>query len=123
MGAHTPIIQRLQVLDSDNPTLILGRGFMGKFKEVAFDFEKGRIKLGNDWEPIQTAVSGSTSLARAEVSNEIEEVARGEISEAELIDKSLSKRESNEIRNLLAEWTRCALTAYADLQNLPGQVM
>ena len=41
---------------------------MRHFKEVAFDFERGRIKLGSVWEPVQAAISGSTPLARAESS-------------------------------------------------------
>ena len=41
-----------EVLDSNNPT------FMGRFREVSFDFEGGRVKLGDIWEPVHATVSG-----------------------------------------------------------------
>ena len=69
VGRHTPVKQRLKVLDYDNPTLILGRSFMRSFSEVTFDFKGGRIKLDGEWEPVQASVSGSNPMARSKDPN------------------------------------------------------
>ena len=47
MEKGEPTLQRIQILDSDEPTLLLGRIFMQKLGSVEFDFKRGRIKLGS----------------------------------------------------------------------------
>ena len=104
VGTRPPIVQRLQVLTSDNPVLILGRGFMRHFKEVAFDFERGRIKLGSGWEPVQAAISGSTPLARAESS--VDQVREGSMvtPAAALLNPQLRTDEMEQVQQLLSEF-------------------
>ena len=48
---------------------------MGRFREVSFDFERGRVKLGDKWEPVHATVSESSPIARANaIRNEADEV-------------------------------------------------
>ena len=65
VGVEKPVIQRLCVLDSEERTVLLGRQFMEQFDEVTFDWKGGSIRLGKEWQPAQTMLSGSTPLARA----------------------------------------------------------
>ena len=71
-GKGTP--QRLQILNTEVPTLLLGRQFMQKQESVEFDFRRGRIKMGNDWTQIECTVQGATPLARAQVVKQDEEL-------------------------------------------------
>ena len=117
MGKRPGIIQRLQVLDSDNPTFILGRTFMGQFREVTFDFEGGRVRLGNEWELVQTTVSGSNPIARAlAVGDEVPEVRKGTLI-MELINK-LGHFENERVRELLSEFP----TLFAENPKRPSRV-
>ena len=101
VGTRAPVMQRLQVLNSDNRIFILGREFMRKFGAVAFDFQESRIKLGNTWEPVQDLVSGSTPLFRAQISNDqIQQVAVTTRSE-ELINVQLGTGEFRQLEELL----------------------
>ena len=60
VGTLKPVFERIQVLDSAEPTLLLGKEFMGHFGPVTFDWEKGRVKLGHSWVPAQSLLSQRT---------------------------------------------------------------
>ena len=84
--------------------LILGRGFMRQFKEVTFDFERGRIKLGSDWEPVQASISGFTPLARAEFSIDHVREASMVTPAAMLVNPELMTDEVEQVQRLLSEF-------------------
>ena len=65
IGALKPVIDRVQVLDSTEATLLLGRRFMGHFGPVTFDWANSRVKLGHAWVTARGLLSGATPLARA----------------------------------------------------------
>ena len=54
------------VLDSDEPTLLLGREFMVGSDSVTFDFTNGHIGLGKVRVPIESALTGGSPLFRAQ---------------------------------------------------------
>ena len=118
VGKHPIIKLRLQVLDSDSPTFILGRTFMGHFREVAFDFEGGRVKLGNEWEPVQATVSGSNPIAIAyAVKDETAEPLDDSLGR-ELINKRLDEEEITKVQELLAKFP----TLFAENPKRPTRV-
>ena len=49
VGTNDALVERVQVLDSTDPTLLLGRGFMGRLGSVTFDWAGGRVRLGRTW--------------------------------------------------------------------------
>ena len=101
VGTRAPVMQCLQVLNSDKRVFVLGRELMGKFGAVAFDFQENRIKLGNTWEPVQDLVSGSTPLFRAQISNDqIQQVAVTTRAE-ELINVQLGIGEIRQLEEFL----------------------
>ena len=105
VGNERPVTQRLRVLDSEERALLLGRQFMEKFDTVTFDWKGGRIRLGNDWQPAQTMLSGSNALSRARIADE-EVLELGEpTKEKELINPKLPPSESQTISALLREFT------------------
>ena len=72
--SHKPLLQKLQVLDSEEPTVLFGRQFMRHLSTISFDFQQSRIKIGEVWEPYETAVYGATPLARVQVAKQDEEL-------------------------------------------------
>ncbi|KAI6651110.1 hypothetical protein LOD99_5461 [Oopsacas minuta] len=74
MGKREPTFQRIQILDTDEPTLLLGRIFMQKLGSVEFDFKRGRIKLWKYWTDIENTVEGITPLTRAQIVKRDEEL-------------------------------------------------
>ena len=107
VGKHAPVKQRLKVLDYDNPTLILGRSFMGMFNEVAFDFKGGRVKLDGEWEPVQASLSGSNPMARSKaVTDEVFEI-QAVNDTMELVNPALTLEESKLLKELLENSQLC----------------
>ena len=100
-----PVTQRLRVLDSEERTLLLGRQFMEKFDKVTFDWKGGRIRLGKDWQPAQTMLSGSNALSRARIADEEVLELREATKERELINPNLLPNENKTIKELLKEFT------------------
>ena len=49
IGCGSPCYQNFTVLNTMEHTLILGRDFMRKYKQVTFDWEGLRVQLGNTW--------------------------------------------------------------------------
>ena len=72
VGSHEPVIQKVQVLDSEEPTILLGRQLMRQLGTISFDLLNGRIKIGNTWESYKATVRGATPLARAQVAKQEE---------------------------------------------------
>ena len=104
MGKRPGIIQRLQVLDSDNPTFILGRTLMGSSREVTFESEGDRVRHGNEWELVKETVRESNPIVRAlAVGDEVLEVRFGTL-RMELINKQLARFENEQVRELLSEF-------------------
>ena len=58
-------VVRFYVLDSEEPTLLLGREFMSCFDRVTFEFRNRKIGLGSIWIPIESTLKGGTPLFRA----------------------------------------------------------
>ena len=69
IGAFKPVIDHVQVLDSTEATVLLGRRFMGHFGPATFDWANSRVKLGHAWVIAQSSLSGATPLARALTAN------------------------------------------------------
>ena len=104
-GDGNPISERVQVLDSNQPTLLLGRRFMGQLGQVIFDWDNGRVKLGKRWGPAQTALSGASPLARAMVANQESKVgAMGDETKAPILSNELQTHDKKNIRILLAQF-------------------
>ena len=117
LGDRPPLVQRIQILDSEDPTIILGRSFMCKFKEVVFDFEHGRIKLGKNWENVDVSASGSTPISRAALASEI--LSAEEIkSSTDLINPDLTMEECSQLRKLIEEFPNL----FADDPKRPSRI-
>ena len=95
VGLRPGIRQRIQVLDSNNPTFILRLTFMGQIREVAFDFERNRCKLGKEWEPVQATVSGSSSMTRVLAVWDEASVAHKRALRMELIEKQTDTKRNS----------------------------
>ena len=111
IGTLKPVIDRVQVLDSTEATLLLGRRFMGHFGPVTFDWANSRAKLGHTWVTAQSLLSGATPLARAltaKLDKEDEGINIEEGTEARLISSELGEKEESRLRRVVLE--RCKLT-------------
>ena len=56
VGDGLPLEHEIEVLDTNNMVVILGRRFLARFKNTTFDWENMRVRLGGCWK---------TSLAAA----------------------------------------------------------
>ena len=74
VGGRSPVMERIEVLDSDEPTLLLGRRFMEQLGQVTFDWVNGRVRFGRSWITVHKTLSGATPLARARVAKQDEPV-------------------------------------------------
>ena len=74
LGTLGPIIQKVQVLDSEELTILLGQQLMKRLGTVSFDFLRSRIRVGNTWEEYEATVQGATPFARAQVVKQDEEL-------------------------------------------------
>ena len=104
IGKLEPVVERMQVLDSEEATLLLGRRFMGHLGLVTFDWANSRVKIGHSWIDTQSSLSGATPLARARVAKQnesIEEVALAEEQQGELFSNKLSTIERSELASLV----------------------
>ena len=78
---------------------------MEKFDTVTFDWKGDRIRLGKDWQPAQTMLSGSNALSRARIADEEVLELREATKERELINPNLLPNENKTIKELLKEFT------------------
>ena len=97
VGSCKTFVQRLQVLDSEEPTVLLGRQLMQRLGTVSFDFNQGRVKIGDVWEIYEATVHGATPLARAQMVKQDEELedssktARSSLVNTELPDSEYNR--------------------------------
>ena len=106
IGDADPVVERIKVLDSDQPTLLVGRRFMGQMGQVIFDWDNCRVKLGQRWIPAQTALSGSTPLARAIVAKQEEEVEKATRNETLILSDKLSEEDKSKIQAVVSKFDR-----------------
>ena len=100
-----PAVQRIQILQTEEPTLLLGRLFMRKLGSVQFDFQRGRIKLGQYWTDIESTVEGATPLARAQVIKQDEKLDEGIKREAEeLLNPELEARQKARLGAIIEQY-------------------
>ena len=98
-------VQRIQILQTEEPTLLLGRRFMQKLGSVQFDFERGRIKLGKYWTDIESTVEGATPLARAQVIKQDEELDESiKRDTEELLNPELEARQKERVAALIEQY-------------------
>ena len=105
--ALKPVIDRVQVLDSTEATLLLGRRFMGHFGPVTFDWANGRVKLGHTWVTAQSLLSGATPMARAltaKLDREDERINMADETGARFISGELGEMEESRLRRLVSEF-------------------
>ena len=67
VGDWQRIFHRLEVLNTNVRTAILGRNFLANFSEVCFDVKGFRLKLGDYWKEAGFSVHGGQALERAEI--------------------------------------------------------
>ena len=98
-----PVVQKLQVLDTEEPTVLLGRQLMQQLGTVSFDFQNSRI--GDTWESYETAICCGTPLARTQVSKQDEEVGspRGR-KHPNLINQKLSREEHSKVVKIIEKF-------------------
>ena len=93
-------------LDSEEPTLLLGREFMACFDRITFDFRNGRIRLGNVWNPIESTLTGGTPLFWARTAMSDTTIAAvGCRNKTFDINLELSSDEHKELTHLLNDYT------------------
>ena len=61
------LTHKFLVLDSPERTIILGRDFLIRFKSTEFDWNEGRIRLGEIWLSTEASVWGGQVLSIAEM--------------------------------------------------------
>ena len=49
VGDGRPLEHEIEVLDTNNRVVILGRRFLARFKNTTFDWESMRVRLGGCW--------------------------------------------------------------------------
>ena len=59
IGNYESVVERIQVIDSKEPLLLLGRSFMEQHGAITFDWDNRRIRLGRTWVPIEDSLSGA----------------------------------------------------------------
>ena len=101
VGLHRPVVQKLQVLDTEEPIVLLGRQLMQQLGTVSFDFQNSRIKTGDTWESYETAICGGIPLGKAQVTKQDEEVGspRGR-KHPNLINQKLSREEHSKLEKI-----------------------
>ena len=54
-------------MDSPEPTVILGRDFLTKFRSTEFDWTNHKVRLGKHWVDSEASIIGGQALTRAEL--------------------------------------------------------
>lgn len=66
-GDGQQVKHTLKVLGGDERVLILGRDFLAKFPSTEFDWQQGRIRLGDVWKVPEVMISGGGHAERVAV--------------------------------------------------------
>ena len=120
VGGMSPVMERVEVLDSDEPTLLLGRKFLERLGEVTFDWVNGRVRFWRSWTTVHKTLSGATPLARARVAKqdepEVATICAG-------IDKMICTKLSPEEKETLEQLTRDFRHVFALHPKRPGRCL
>ena len=65
IGDGNKVQHAFLVLDSNEPTIILGRDFLKKFNSVEFDWDNHRVRLGDNWIQSEASIIGGQPISRA----------------------------------------------------------
>ena len=104
VGDDRPLEHEIEVLDTNNRVVILGRRFLARFKNTTFDWENMRVRLGGCWKTSLAAARGGYAATRAEIM-QTEMGKEGDSLEARFdINPKLSPREETAIRKVLSRW-------------------
>ena len=60
VGDGRPLEHEIEILDTNNRVVILGRRFLARFKNITFDWENMRVRLGGCWKTSLAAARGDT---------------------------------------------------------------
>ena len=94
-------VARLQVLESEEPTLLLGRSDMRNFGSVLFDWDRGKIRLGKSWIEIYSTAVGGDPLFRAQIAVKEEKLTSVAYTSVGFdIDSGLSREKYTEIEEI-----------------------
>ena len=64
MGKKYGVSHKFSILDTNEPTVILGRDFLSLFRSTEFDWSNYRIRLGEHWIPTEASLHGGEILSR-----------------------------------------------------------
>ena len=104
VGDGRPLEHEIEVLDTNNRVVILGRRFLARYKNTTFDWENMRVRLGGCWKISLAAARGGYAATRAEIM-QTEMGKEGDSLEARFdINAKLSPREETAIRKVLSRW-------------------
>ena len=67
VGDGRPLEHKIEILDTNNRVVILGRRFLARFKNTTFDWENMRVRLGGCWKTSLAAARGGYTATRAEI--------------------------------------------------------
>ena len=67
VGDGRPLEHEIEVLDTNNRVVILGRRFLARFKNTTFDWENMRVRLGGCWKTSLAEARGGYAATRAEI--------------------------------------------------------
>ena len=67
VGKGETMEHKFTVLDSSEPTIILGRDFLSRYSSTEFNWDNHRVRLGNFWLNSEATISGGQALSRAEL--------------------------------------------------------
>ena len=96
LGDGIPQVARLQVLESEEPTLLLGRSYMRNFGSVLFDWDRGK-----SWTEIYSTAVGGDPLFRAQIAVKEEKLTSvAHTSVGFDIDSGLSREKYTEIEEI-----------------------
>ena len=104
IGNYESVVERIQVIDSKEPLLLLGRSFMEQHGAITFDWDNRRIRLGRTWVPIEDSLSGATALTRARVARQEEVGETGAKSRERLINPNLNTGYISKVEELTNEY-------------------
>ena len=106
-----------KVLESYDTIFLLGRDFLSKFEWVTFDWNGNRVRLGKHCVPVNSTLSGATSLVRAQTVQYMEETESTQYMDSCNVNPQLPSTDQAAIRNLLDEFSH----VFAQNPKRPGR--
>lgn len=117
VGGQEIFVQRLQVLEGDEPTFLLGRDFLSRSEVVTFDWKEGRVRFGNTWIPVISTLCGATPLVRAQTIQQVEVFESLPTTNEFDINPELPHSDQSAIQQMLEEFTH----VFAQNPRRPGR--